>query len=262
MLCDSRRALIINADDFGWDNDTAKTTIDLFENGSLTSATIMTGRQASHLAIQYAKANKAKFSFGLHFNIVDGHIPLAAPTPNSLVNRDGFFEDGNTQIKKALFCLIDADDLRKELEAQLSFLCDNGVNVTHLDSHGHLHKFPYIISSIKPVLSKYRISLVRVPQNQFQTYKIGKLFLNRLFKLFFCGLKFPDSFFMLDDHKDNDWFRAFINSLKPGVTELGIHPGTVEDWRLIEAMPFQTNQARMMLNSANIKKMSFRDLKE
>ncbi|MGZ3240173.1 MAG: ChbG/HpnK family deacetylase, partial [Burkholderiaceae bacterium] len=48
------KQLIINADDFGWDIDSCKATIDCMETGSVTSATIMTGRPATDMACEYA----------------------------------------------------------------------------------------------------------------------------------------------------------------------------------------------------------------
>lgn len=55
------RSLIINADDFGLDYETCAMTIDCFEAGLLTSATIMVGCEASKQAYDYARQNRKRF---------------------------------------------------------------------------------------------------------------------------------------------------------------------------------------------------------
>jgi chitin disaccharide deacetylase len=259
-MSNNHSTVIINADDFGWDINTVNTTIELFEKGSLTSATIMTGHPTSNVAIEYAKANRNKFSFGLHFNIVDGHRSLSEPAVYSLLGRDGFFEESNRQRRKAVCWQIDPADIQRELETQLTSLLDSGVEVSHVDSHGHLHKYPCIINSMKPILKKYKIAYVRAPQNQFPVFKIRKMLLNRLFRIFFIGLKCSDYFFMLDNHDDSEWLVRFASSLRSGTTELGIHPGTEEHWRFVETLPFQSGQADILFSRSNVKKISFRGI--
>lgn len=47
--------VILHSDDFGFDKDTLEATIDCFEKGALTSASIMVNCDASEKAIEYAK---------------------------------------------------------------------------------------------------------------------------------------------------------------------------------------------------------------
>src|SRR4051812_25183985 len=61
--------IIVNADDFGMSDDTVRATIACFEDGSLTSATIMPTMPATAAAIEYAKAHP-QFSFGVHLTYV------------------------------------------------------------------------------------------------------------------------------------------------------------------------------------------------
>ena len=139
-----KKFLIINADDFGYDMDSFNATVELFRRGILTSATIMTGKKATPNAIEFAKQNQKYFSFGLHFNIVDNHDPLYTNINNSLINRQGKFKVSNQQRIDALLFRLKKWDIQKELSLQLKNLLDNGIRISHIDSHGHLHKFPQI----------------------------------------------------------------------------------------------------------------------
>jgi hypothetical protein len=64
------KKLIINADDFGLSDHTVEWTINGFECGALTSATIMAGMPTTDKAVGYAKVHP-QFSFGVHFYLVD-----------------------------------------------------------------------------------------------------------------------------------------------------------------------------------------------
>ena len=112
------KILIINADDFGWDADTVDTTINLFENSILTSASIMTGRSGSRQAIDFAHKNQHKFSFGLHFNIVDNHVPFNPREINSLLNSELTFKLSNQQRLDGLLFRLKQVDIQKEFEYQ------------------------------------------------------------------------------------------------------------------------------------------------
>ena len=67
--------VILHSDDFGFDKDTLEATIDCFEKGALTSATIMVNCEASEAAFEYARKHP-EFSFGVHLTYVDGLKPV------------------------------------------------------------------------------------------------------------------------------------------------------------------------------------------
>jgi chitin disaccharide deacetylase len=256
------KILIINADDFGWDADTVDTTINLFENSILTSASIMTGRSGSRQAIDFARKNQHKFSFGLHFNIVDNHVPFNPREINSLLNSELTFKLSNQQRLDGLVFRLKQVDIQKEFEYQILQLLNNSINISHIDSHGHLHKIPQILLAIKPIMKKYNITTIRIPQNIYQTKYIHKRMMNLLFSLFFYNTKHVDNFFMLENHNDMNWFSFFIKNIKSGITELGIHPGTSDKWRNIETKPFLNKKIASELLKNNIQIANYNILKE
>jgi len=225
------KQLIINADDFGWDVDTVDATIALFEEGKLTSATIMTGREGTKRAVEFARTAPKSYSFGLHFNIVDGHPPCAE-RPNSLCGSEGNFRSSNQQRLAALFGRLKASDIAAELRAQLSIMREMGVEISHIDSHGHLHKFPAIAHAIAPVLEEFCICKVRRPQNLYDSFAFSNVI------DIYCDKRFPrfkiTEYFFMTDNQDGKWFADLVPRLKNGVTEVGVHPGRAETWRCIQ----------------------------
>ena len=236
-LSESNRQLIINADDFGWDEDTCKATIECMELGTVRSATIMTGRPASAMACDYADRNVHRFSFGLHFNIVDEHVPLCRDLRTLVDRRTGTFPASGHQRLKALRWGFDGLEVQRELRAQLHVLKQYGVRVSHLDSHGHLHKFPSMIKAIDPVLRSLGILRVRRPQN---IYGPGASLITRGINAIctpsFAQLRTTDHLLTVTSYADS-WFRALLAMLPIGSTELAIHPGRIEKWRSQELAP-------------------------
>lgn len=251
------KKLIINADDFGYDKETCDRTIELFELSLITSATIMTGMPASERAIDFAAKNSEKFSFGLHFNIVDGHLPLSN-AKSSLTDEMGTFWPSNKQRINALLGKIADGDIAKEFEAQLNVLIMGGVKVSHFDSHGHLHKFPHVINSLQGTMDKYGIHVVRRPQNLYQVGSLNRRILNWYCSLSFRKFSVPDSLFAIESHT-NMWHQDFFKLLPEGITELAIHPGWESDWRRVETTPLMSGVFSNMLAEHGVSLTNFAD---
>lgn len=231
------RLLLINADDFGLDVDTFDTTRRLMEAGIVRSATILLDQPMSEAAIAYARLNGRSHSFGLHFNIAEG-APMAARR-SSLTGSDGVFQSPIKQRLDALFHRLAPSDIAAEAEAQLAFLQDHGVRPSHLDSHGHLHKFPAVLNALIPVLARHKITRVRLPQTLYDNERIHNRIVDahclRAFRAH-RAIRATDHFFNTRRH-DARWFDRFLGKLPRGTTELGVHPGNSEDWRRAEAAP-------------------------
>ena len=231
--------------------DSLASTISLFENGSIRSATIMTGYPATAGAIDYAKRNQARFSFGLHFNITEGWLQGRGDS-NSLTDSARQFQGPVKQRMRALLYQLKQEDIAAEAAYQLSYLFDHGVAVSHLDSHGHLHKFPAVISALRPVLKHFRITKVRRPQSLYDNPRLYSRLLNRYCARAFSGLATTDNFFNTRLHS-NDWFERVMHQLPSGTTEIGIHPGSNEAWRVVEAAPFMDGSSTRILQKVGAK---------
>src|SRR5437764_692006 len=104
--------IILNADDFGRDDDTVDATIDCFQRGLLTGATIMPAMPATNRAVEFALAHP-QFSFGVHLTYVREtenalERPLCDPAAVAdLADADGRFLHSDVIRKKAMLGKID-----------------------------------------------------------------------------------------------------------------------------------------------------------
>ena len=95
--------VVLNADDFGSSPDTVKATIECFEQGALTSATIMAGMPATEEALAYARS-RPDLSFGVHLTLTgDGdERPAGADDVPALTRPDGALLPSRTMRLRAL----------------------------------------------------------------------------------------------------------------------------------------------------------------
>ena len=84
------RKLIVNADDFGFNQDVTDGILECHKNGCVTSTTLMTHMPAAEYAAERSKSYP-ELSVGIHFSINTGR-PLSAPEKiPSLVDSQGNF---------------------------------------------------------------------------------------------------------------------------------------------------------------------------
>ena len=241
----SSRKVILHADDFGFNDDTTAATIECFNDGLLTSATIMAAMPATQAAVAFAKAHP-EFSFGAHLVFVDGEHehPLCDPAQlPTLTTHEGRFLPTRELRKRALLGKISTDDVARETEAQLSLLRDCGVPLSHVDSHGHTHKLGPMRRALDKVLPRFGIMRVRTAQNVFAspspfraTRWMGKYWDREIRKHWLT----TDDFYMMSSENER-LSRAQLDAmlLRNGVLEAGFHPGSLETWRVAEQSALQ-----------------------
>lgn len=237
--------VILHADDFGFNHDTTQATIDLLECGALTSATIMATMPAAEEAIEYARLHP-QMSFGVHLTYVDGISPMLSKSEiPSLVNDAGLFLESNAVRKKALKMGISKNEIVMESIAQIKYLQDSGMPVSHIDSHGHLHKFPSFLFALKDISSATGVRKVRRVQNFFiEKPRFGPaVILNKMFGRYISNnFISTDYFYMSANNMDTGWSDAIIRHMDTlpddAIIEVGVHPGYMqsekEGWRVAE----------------------------
>ncbi|KAB2661272.1 MAG: ChbG/HpnK family deacetylase [Verrucomicrobia bacterium] len=125
----SRRQLIVNADDFGLSPGVNRGTVRAHEHGVVTSASLMVRGAAVAEAAAYARANP-RLSVGLHLDLWEWEC------------RDGEW--------RMVYGVVDATDavaVEREVERQLAAFREMvGRDPTHLDSHQHAHRSDPLLS--------------------------------------------------------------------------------------------------------------------
>ena len=235
--------IIFNADDFGFSDDTVDATIEAFEAGLLSSATIMPAMPATERACDFA-ARHSRFSFGVHLTLVgngeERPVSAAAEVPG-LVDGDGRLRPTNQLRVRALVGAIDEAQVGLEIRAQIERVRSLGVEPSHVDSHQHLHKYGAVLRVLDQELRSLDIDRVRGVQDLYlkrpllsPTRILGERWSRDLSSRFAS----TDHFYMPATAGDEDW-RELLPRLagfpEDATLEIGVHPGRSEDWRRAES---------------------------
>jgi hypothetical protein len=235
---DSRLQLIVNADDFGQSEDTVAATVECFEAGGLTSASVMAGAQATEQAVEYALAHP-EFGYGVHLTFVRHPLDRPVSDPElvpSLVDGEGCLLTTRAIRAKALTGRLAVPDLEREIEAQVEAISATGVPVSHVDSHRHVHKLAPFRQALSNVLPRLGVRHVRNAQDVFltrqllrPTYWVGRRWRRRIQQRFAT----TDHFFMPlpDEPPWAEGLLAILDGLPGRSLEVGVHPGYAEPWR-------------------------------
>lgn len=155
------KLLIVNADDFGLNAAANAGIIECHLAGNVTSTTLMANGSSFNEAVALAHEHP-ELGIGLHFNLTWGKPLLAAAAVAPLVGSDGHFLQRSQLGKRALLGQLPLAVVERELEAQFQHLRAHGVQVTHVDSHQHVHAFGPIFSAVARLCARERIPM-RVP---------------------------------------------------------------------------------------------------
>jgi len=153
------KKLIINADDFGWDRDATVAILELLSEQKISSTTIM-ANLARDKELRTLKTING-ISTGIHVNINSGKPLSHRKEVASLVDKRGKFFDSSKLFSKFILGQIKVDEIKKEISAQIKKLREAGINISHADSHQHIHQFPFLGKVILGVLADEQITKVR-----------------------------------------------------------------------------------------------------
>lgn len=183
----TERELIVNADDFGRSELTNAGIIRAFEDGIVTSASLMVGWPAAADAARYAREHH-DLSVGLHFDLSEWT----------------YRDDEWVVVYEAE--APPADELERQLQ-RFRRLLDR--DPTHLDSHQHVHREEPVASLLADAAATLGVPLrerSRIP------------YLGDFYGQWGKGEPYPEGITV-------DSLVSLIERLPPGVTELGCHPG-------------------------------------
>jgi len=236
--------IITTADDFGYDSDTVAATSECLISGALTSATIMPKMPATEEAVEFALQHP-QYSFGVHLTFVCDTVEAPVSPPErvpALLRSDGRFLPSQTVRKMALLGRLPVDQIKIEAAAQIDLLLAKGIRVSHVDSHGHLHKFAPFRRTLVDVMRERGLRRVRSVQDIYlkrplmsPTYWMGLWWRKKIMASFATA----DHFYMCTSAQDQGWPEALLRRTLTGTIEVGVHPGYSEDWRKREHLAIQ-----------------------
>lgn len=274
---ENTKLLMVHADDAGLSHSENRATIQSLENGMVNSYSIMVPCSGFHEIATFAKDNR-QFDNGIHLTLTCewencrfGPVLPISEVP-SLVDKNGHFYKKRIDLKNN----ASADDVKKELQAQIEKVFEFGLNPTHLDSHmysvGTTYEFFKIYKDLGekydlPVLiNKEMIEMAAVNTDNYIEH--GDFIIDRLH----LG-KFKD----FENGKLIDYYKSIFHNLSDALNILLLHPAFDDDemkeitinhpnfgseWRQIDFDFFTSEESMSKLKENNIALITWADIKK
>ena len=219
------KQVIINADDFGYSLAVNRGVIKAFKDGMVSSTTLMANMPGCQEAIQLAKENPT-LGVGCHLNITAGK-PLT--TAKTLVDENGeFYHLPGYEAHRET---MDPEEIYQEWCAQVDYLLEQGIKLTHLDSHHHTHSFAENLEITERISAKYQLPV----RNCYDIEKQCKLDFQRGIAGFDDLMNYPhirslEKSYHADQEQCLQEIQVVLDRLTENeITELMVHPAFVDE---------------------------------
>lgn len=203
--------IIVNADDFGISPKVNESIYNSAKEGYISSSTILAVSKYLEEAIEMID-DLPHISFGAHLAFTDNfesiHKKPVLFNDNDIINLKGlnFFK---------VNILID------EFSKQIEKLLNKGVEISHIDTHHHMHLYPLVLFAVMKVAKKYNISKIRT-ENIFKN-KSG--FFNGIYRSAHSFSLKSKGFIQPDFYTDFYTFVKYQPNLDKKTIEIMCHPG-------------------------------------
>ncbi|MFX3625162.1 MAG: chitin disaccharide deacetylase [Ectobacillus sp.] len=157
--------LIVNADDFGYSKGVNLGIVEAFQNGIVTSATLMANMPGAAHAAALAKENP-NLGVGIHLVLTCGK-PVSKAVP-SLIDANGRFRS-----LREIERLARPDEIEREFRSQIEKFLSFGLRPTHIDSHHHAHGLENVLPIVANLAKEYSLPVRLVPGNAEQLKNMG-----------------------------------------------------------------------------------------
>jgi chitin disaccharide deacetylase len=225
------RTLVVNADDLGLTVGVNNGIFAAHDRGILTSASLMATAPATANAIRRV-GSRPTLGVGVHLTLVDGAPMLSPDRVPTLVHGDGrFHRSWRPFIVACLKGRVSMQEVERELTAQIEWVQSEGIKLTHLDSHKHVHLFPPVFEIVVRLANRFRIPVVRVPYERTLPDLPLLLWARQAYRRAAArGIVTPQFVGRaMTGVMTADCLEAAICRLRPGCTELMVHPGYLDE---------------------------------
>lgn len=230
--------VVVNADDFGLHGAVNRGICQAHLEGVVTSTSLMACGQAFDDALERLRVCP-HLGVGIHLTLVEERPVAPVEKIPSLVDRNGvMFRTYGKVARGWLAGRIRECDVRYELEAQIKRVLESGIRPSHLDSHQHVHCLPGVWRIALDFARKYAIPYVRVPafdslwaEATTPMLPLIRAGVNLMAKLRRRADVHPVRFaehvkgFSYSGRMTTSRVLAILQTLKPGLTEVMVHPG-------------------------------------
>lgn len=224
------KRLIVHADDLGLHPGMNAAILQCHREGIVTSASLCPNGAAFEDAVAGLKGTR--LDVGVHLTL-SGEAPLSPPESVPTLAPGGKLPAYFTALfRRLLLGQVRKEELERELLAQISRVRDAGVEVSHLDSHQHVHLHPALLPIVIRLASHFGVGAIRaaarvVPLRGVRPALLAVFARAGARKARRAGLRSPDTIVGVADTGSLDEARLLrtVSRLPPGTSELICHPG-------------------------------------
>jgi hopanoid biosynthesis associated protein HpnK len=239
---ETRRRLIVNADDFGRSHDINQAVIRAHREGILTTASLMVNEPAADEAVALARENPG-LGVGLHLVLVCGRSALAPSAIPNLVNTQSRFSENPVAAGlRYFFSARRQSQLRDEMAAQFAKFRAFGLPLDHVNGHLHMHLHPAVFKILSQNAAAWGIRALRLTRDPFLLnarlasgqwpYRLSHAVVYRILAgrarpvLSRLNIRHTGTVFGLlqNARVDGDYVKKLLPVLPPGDSELYSHP--------------------------------------
>lgn len=256
------KTLIINADDMGMSDAVNEAIVSCYKAGAISGVSLMACGRRFKEASRMLKDVGAP-EVGVHLTLTGNFRPSFpdASRIKALISGQGTFLSGYAPFAaRYLTGRIRDAEIREELAAQIRNVVAEGLRVTHLDSHEHIHMLPAVLDSVVSLAGEFGVKYIRLPlesprmllkdpyfKDIVRYSALRPLAARARDVIKRAGLLSNDSFFgHVHSGRLNEEILGYMAlNAKEGVTELAVHPA-VFSRALLEESPWHVNGTKEM----------------
>jgi len=256
--------VIFTADDFGLSEGLNRAVALALRHGLLRCASLMVSGPAAAHALALAR-DCPELCLGVHLTLIQGRAVLPRRALPNLTDSEGYFAPHPVQTGcRYFFQARLLPEIRRELAAQIEAALATGLTFWFLNSHLNLHLHPRILPVVVGLAREYGIPAMRLVREDWRTTLTlapdrpwSKLAHGLIFAWLSArarglaqaaGLVVNDHLFGLLNHgrMTEKYLLGLIPRLKPGLTEIYLHPALAADREMRRATPTYLRREEFM----------------
>ncbi|MDP4289950.1 MAG: ChbG/HpnK family deacetylase [Bacteroidota bacterium] len=217
--------LIINADDFGKNNEVTYAILSLMDQNLCLDTTLLVNFEDSEHAARLAIKMHKRNNVGIHLNLTEGK-PLTEHIKREkrFCNEMGVFHYN----KRERIVMLTSSEKRavyEELSSQIHLCRRFGIPISHADSHNHVHEEPGLFFILMHLLKNEKIPFLRLANNLETTLLKNKFYRNTYNHALSLYKRNGTNYF----GSTLDYFNYQKRPRNNSITEIMIHPGKIHN---------------------------------
>ncbi len=154
--------LIVNADDLGLTKGHNRAIIEAHNHGIVTSSSLLACGLAFSDAVEQVRSTPT-LGVGVHLTLLEGGPVSPVVQIPDLVDEQGQFGLSYiTLFRRLALGQVRLEQVYREWRAQIQKVMGQGVHVTHLDSHKHIHMYPQLLPVVLALADEFNVRRMRL----------------------------------------------------------------------------------------------------